>query len=56
MVLRKNIAHDLSSLAHKQLDVLGLKNRSAGFIAAVDSLSLSTAEIKELILENIGKL
>lgn len=51
----KNIAYDLSALAHKQLDVLGLKNRSAGFIAAVDNLPPSKEDIKELVLKKMGK-
>jgi len=49
----KSIAYDLMAKTSINLDVLGLEDRSAGFVANVDNLPPSREKIHDLILRKI---
>jgi pyruvate/2-oxoglutarate/acetoin dehydrogenase E1 component len=51
--IAKNIAHDLNLMTSKTLNVLGLKDKSAGFYPKVDNLPPTAQEIRKFILKLI---
>ena len=47
----KNIAHDLSMMTNKKVNVIGLKDKSAGFYPQVDNLPPNAKEIMKFIMK-----
>ena len=53
--IAKNIAHDLNLMTSKIVNVIGLKDKSAGFYPQVDNLPPTSNEIRALIYKIIKK-
>ena len=53
--IAKNIAHDLNLMTNKIVNVIGLKDKSAGFYPQVDNLPPTSNEIRSLIYKIIKR-
>ena len=49
--IAKNIAHDLNLMTNKIVNVIGLKDKSAGFYPQVDNLPPTSNEIRVLFIK-----
>ena len=53
--IAKNIAHDLNLMTNKIVNVIGLKDKSAGFYPQVDNLPPTSNEIRSFIYKIIKR-